>query len=328
MVARGASDRLGADGRDRGQLVLLGAITLSLLIVGLVVVFNSALFTETVDRESAVGPGRDAAEFADETSRNVRSLTIRVNHAREYTSQSDLEAAMVANVSNYSAVLREAYLDSGATYADVTFDPGASSYGRRAVQDEDATFENPSGGGGSDWDPINPATPTEVGWLTVNLNASELSLTETFDVILINASGDRMNVSFRRNATGYVVITSNFTATPAANTTVTCAPVSGRLLVDVLGGAVFARDCAFNASERLPGPYRVEFRDGDAATGKYEIVIKSDSSAINDDISSCPDDPVCHAPAVWTANVTVSYRSPQVGYEHTRDMEVYNRTHA
>ena len=45
--------RDGADSLDRGQLVLIGAITLAFILLGIVVVFNGVQYTETINTGDA-----------------------------------------------------------------------------------------------------------------------------------------------------------------------------------------------------------------------------------------------------------------------------------
>ena len=46
-------DRRDTGGRDRGQLVLIGAITLAFILLGIVVVFNGVQYTETINTGDA-----------------------------------------------------------------------------------------------------------------------------------------------------------------------------------------------------------------------------------------------------------------------------------
>ena len=45
--------RVGGGGHDRGQLVLIGAITLAFILLGIVVVFNGVQYTETINTGDA-----------------------------------------------------------------------------------------------------------------------------------------------------------------------------------------------------------------------------------------------------------------------------------
>jgi hypothetical protein len=114
MVSRDGQRSVGpVRDPDRGQLVLVGGVLIAVMLVGLVIVFNSALFTENVDKGGSAESARDGTEFASELQRNSRTLTIRVNHDRRYVHGSeadirqDLATSIVDNFSGYNAVLSE-----------------------------------------------------------------------------------------------------------------------------------------------------------------------------------------------------------------------------
>ena len=93
---------------DRAQLVLVGAIAIGIVLIALTTVLNSAVFTENVDGGRSVEVTGDVKEFDREAIRNVRSTTLRINHAKDYkdgsTGEDALEDDVARNVSNYSAV--------------------------------------------------------------------------------------------------------------------------------------------------------------------------------------------------------------------------------
>lgn len=310
--------------------MLVGAVTIAVLLVGLVVVFNSALFTETVDQESAIQASGDATEFMTGTERDLRSLLLRVNHAREYDSDAAVNASISENVTAYNLVLTESYADASTTVVNVSVDADEGENGRRIVQNEEDEFTQPTTGSET-WTPVGSPTTSRaaVGRLVVNLNVSELSTTEEFSVRLTNASGAFYEASFQRNATGTVLVRTNVSSNHAANGTVKCRSVGGRLLVDVMAGEVFGRSCGFNASSFVEGPYQVQFRNGDAASGEYGVVTREES-AVDPQVAPCS--PVatspgpCSSPIVWSTNVTLNYRSSQVSVERNTTLEVYNGT--
>lgn len=57
----------GSDGRDRGQVILIGAITLAFIIIGVVVIYNGVLYTETL---SSADTGQ-SADVVETTEREI-----------------------------------------------------------------------------------------------------------------------------------------------------------------------------------------------------------------------------------------------------------------
>jgi hypothetical protein len=317
---------------DRAQLMLVGAVTIAVLLVGLVIVFNSALFTETVDQESAVQTGNDAVLFMSQTERDLRSLALRVNHGRTYKNDTLVNASMARNVSRFDRILSESYAGASAIYVNVTYRPADSENGRRLVQSSDAKFTNPGAGPANSWSPVTKSPRSDVGWMLFNLNTSMVAITEDFTVRVDNDT-DFYEASFRRNATGFVVVQVNVSANHAANGTIKCRPASGRLLVDVMYGKVYPSSCVpestggeFNGTDaHLEPPYNVTFDDANRAGGRYDIVVR-DEGSVNGGFDDCPDPDACQSAAVWALNSTMEFRGTQVGFRKNVTVEVYNDT--
>lgn len=76
------------ESNDRGQVILIGAITLAFIILGIVIVFNGVLFTETISS----GDTSQSAATADKIELEVtHGVACAVEHAEEDTS-ADIEA--------------------------------------------------------------------------------------------------------------------------------------------------------------------------------------------------------------------------------------------
>jgi hypothetical protein len=320
--------------RDRAQLMLVGAVTIAVLLVGLVIVFNSALFTETVDQESAVQTGDNAVLFMSQTERDLRSLALRVNHGRTYKNHALVNESMERNVTQFDRILSESYAGASSMYVNVTYRPEDSQNGARLVQSSDDDFRRPNTPK-RNWSPVT-SPRTDVGWMLFNLNTSMVSITEDFTVRVDNGTGpskDFYEASFRRNATGFVVVQVNVSANHAANGTIKCRPASGRLLVDVMYGEVYPSSCVpesaageFNGTDaHLEPPYRVEFEDSSRAGGRYDIVARNNQST-NGHFDDCPDTDACQSAAVWALNSSIEFRGSQVGFRKNVTVEVYNDT--
>ncbi|WP_265111288.1 DUF7261 family protein [Halosolutus halophilus] len=75
--------------RDRGQLILIGAITLAFIILGVVVVFNGVLYTETLSSSATSQSASDAATTEAEVARGIGCLAENVNGDADVTNPSD-----------------------------------------------------------------------------------------------------------------------------------------------------------------------------------------------------------------------------------------------
>ena len=68
---------------DRGQLLLIGAITVAFIILGLVVIFNGVLFTETLSTGTSSQSGSDAQTTETEIRHGIGCLIEEVEEPED-----------------------------------------------------------------------------------------------------------------------------------------------------------------------------------------------------------------------------------------------------
>lgn len=314
------SEDIGA-GRERAQLILVGAIAIAVVLVGLTIILNSAVFTENVAGGSSVEVTGDVSEFDREAVRNVRSLAYRVNHDYAYTSQSDVRTDLAENVSAYSHILAESYADTGSVYVNVTLD-GVDEYGDRIVQREDSNFSDDTPPHPQSWSTIDE--PFKLGWFVANFDVENVSRTERFYVSLRNESGTELNVSIKRDPSNRLQVNSSIGGSHVSN--VTCSPENGRVLLDVVEGTSYNGGCQFNSTSYLEPPYdRLRFVDGERVEGKYDIVVNETSSpGVGNACTVAAVDFPCTSEVVWSLNATTSYQTGSIRYESTHEVPVYD----
>lgn len=330
--------------RDRGQVLLIGAVAVAFVLLGLVVVYNAQLSARPTST-GATGAVEEAEELNREARRNARVLAVRTNHAEPYyDNESSLNAAVNDSFRSYDILLARSYGESTGAVVGVRY-AGASQTGTRVVQSVDRPFTEPAGAGpnATEWTPAERDTSRQnpprwdVGWLVLNLNVTDLSETDPFVVRVYNATDDptasprRTTYRFQRNETGSTVVDVNVTttATGLSPRGATCNPTGNRSLVDLRRGFSFTGNCTFGPSvSALDGPHEVEFRHGDRATGQFTLVTNATASERSDlnDLSGCAAvsgaEP-CNTPAVWSARVATAYTTADVSYENEQNVTVY-----
>lgn len=317
----GTADTSGEGGEDRAQLLLVGAVAIALVVIGLVVVINTVLYTENVATSEGADRANDAAKFDYEGQRGLQTIVFRVNHRGRNVTADGLKRRINRNVTNYTFLLSEVYASSSPVFVNLSYDNDSSEFGKRIVQAEDAGLNSTTGT--STWSPVDPSDREAVGRLVINLNVTATSQDE-FGVIVSNGTDD-VDVEFNRTGNSF---DSNFeveaTRSWAPDSSTTCDPTGGRLLVDVLDGRVFSGQCSFNSTQGLEGPYSVQFVDGDNAIGKYGIVTnETDASLPRCTSGGVAPDEICVSPAVWTANVTLTYNANRVQFQKETNITVY-----
>jgi hypothetical protein len=321
-------------GSDRAQLLLVGAIGVAFIIVGMAVVVNSMVLSGVGESSEAVTAGGDVERLNHEVRRDTRSLVIHTNHYEVYEDASGLNASLRSNVTEYSRLLGSTYARSGGAFVDVSF-VGRNRTGTRIVQSTDAEFTGT--GGQTDHTLLGPTPPNTVGvgspgplgWFVMNVNASETSdrTKGWFTVVVVGDDGERLELSMNQNATGEGVssaldVESDVSTTPGADGNVTCISTGDRVLIDVVAGrCVNDPTKRFRTVDSLASPYRVRFANGSDAVGKYALVTNRTTTP-----NCASGDAPCRAPAAWSVDVSVTYRTEQVAYRNVQPVTVYNES--
>lgn len=315
---------------DRAQLILVGAIAIGIVLIGMTIVLNSAVFTENVAESNSVDVTGDVTEFDREAVRSVRSLTLRVNHATEYKTsggsngRAALAADLRSNVSNYSRIVGVSYADTGSVFVNVTLD-SVGENGTRIVQDVDGDFSG-NGNGAGNGAPVGdtwPITqdPYELGWFAMNLDVE--NVTDPFSVEVNNASSSLV-IEFQQTSGGKLRIDSS------AGQPVDCTPRNGRVFVDVAEGTAYCGGAqgrtSFNSTGYLQPPYTsLWFVDGHNGRGKYDVVINGTGSNTLPHVPPCASvQEPCESAAAWTVELTTKYETGNIAYDRTHNVSVYD----
>lgn len=308
---------------QRAQLILVGSIAIAIVLIGLTIVLNSAVFTENVAGGSSPTVTDEVTQFDREAVRNVRSLTVRINHASVYAGTGAGEAAIDAdvgeNVSTYSRLMAQSYADTGSVYVNVTYE-GTETFGNRIVQPEDGDFS--SNPGGTSWTPVDD--PFLLGRFVMNVDVTNSTTGEPFFLNITDSDGSTLNVSMQKTTEGELDLNSSIDGGNVSETT--CTPKNGRVLLDVVHGTAYTGDCSFNSTGYLEEPYtRLHFENGGKLRGKYDLVMNRSDPASLSGVPNCAsvNDP-CRSVAVWSVNVTTRYDRGSFSFERNHNVTVYD----
>lgn len=294
---RSNGDSRDDPGHDRAQLLLIGAITLAFIILGLVVVVNSVLLTETLSSGDSGRSGSQAATVEHELEAGIGGIAHRGNLRWDEL-----------GYDTYNGTLREVIEDDGfrSRYQNVTGNSrpvivNVSVDGIPENQQARArTDESVNGRFGS------LVTNRRIGHLSFDLQSNGDDATVTVE----KATGDSIEI---REVT--VDGEPGFEITDETNTK--CVIGNDRAEIDLVTGAVNATvDGSCDRRFIDPSTPTTVTIDGDTdASGTYDIVAKRDSEIINDG-SIDPH-------AAWAVDVTVTYDSSDVSYERPYRVFLY-----
>ncbi len=298
---------------DRGQILLVAALALAAVFVLLTVVVNSAIFTENLaSRGETVGSDEALTLRAAVVDSVGETMTYANRHNN--TNDETLARNLSAETASVSAALSRHYVADGAI-VEVT-GPHEFTNGTRIVD------ENESGSTfvGANDSVTNWTIASDVGVRAYHLNVSNGSVAEgsfgTDDAFSVTVENDtaewRANVT--KDSTTFTVGVSG----PSDEGTCEVDGSPEYVRVDLTEGTVAGEPCApLQFAEGVSSPYDVSYRNGDAVTGNYSLVVdRDDYEAVNDNLTDIAetDDPYAHD-AVYSAVVRYHYDGPRLHYE-------------
>lgn len=317
------------NGTTRAQLILIGALLLATVIFGLSLLLNSLLFSGAASSGGANAAIGQTQTLEFEVQQSVRSVGLRVNHARRNVTAGQLGPAFAANVSAFSRLYDESKAAAGSATVTVRYDNASSTLGYRIVQTHDAHFTDQTAD--PSWTLVPDSSQTAVGWFTANVAIGNTSTGQPFVVTAENASAE---LTLQLTADGGNLSVESELDGPAglATSDVTCGATSGRALVDLYDGSAYTGDCEFDGLGALEGPIGVEFDHADRVEGRYSLVLNRSNGNFGTEYLTCVDggtgrppgdaDP-CYAPVIWSANLTTVVQTDRVSYENAYNLTIY-----
>ena len=325
---------------DRAQLILITGLTLAVLLVAVVLLLNTVIYTENLATRGVDAGGTDAAEFRASTGADVGEMIDRANRDEGATVE-----FVIGVVETYRDQVRDHRLQDG-TVVDVVPDEGSAVTGWYVAQDrlgndtdpEYRTFtaDDEAGTDGANWTLATNVTATRGYGLTIDADSvSELdaAANETFeeDAYTLQVTGtDGSSWSL------YVYRTdsdSNVTVTVAGESVEsrTVEPVTDDaginvVQVDITDGTV--NGAGWSALRWAEGvedgstAYAIAYEHGDRIAGTYELTIKeagtTDVIGSDDRYGTDPSNTSASPyalDAVYGMEVTVRQHTPTLRFE-------------
>lgn len=319
--SRGNDD--GGDG-DRGQLVLVTALVIAVVLVALVLLVNAAIYTENLaTRDPSVGAD-DALAYRHTVVDGVGGVVVRENRA-EYDDRADLEANVTASVERLDAAVADASLDGGVS---ATVNESTLSYADGRLVRQTTTGRNFTDASGlrADWtlasDVVGARNYAATVEPTVQTDAANASGDAFGVVVADNDSTDTWEAYVYENAAGEVVLAVQNAS--ESSPTAACTTTETEATVGFTAGTFAGESCpALSWATGVDEGYQLRYVNGDAAVGTYDLTVRTESAGVvetanlNDGTASDDPDSPYHVPAVYAAETAVSYDGPELVAEWT-----------
>ncbi|QLD87092.1 hypothetical protein HWV23_15630 [Natronomonas halophila] len=298
--------------RDRGQLLIITAISLAILLVLMALALNTAVYgvIHAGGADDDLREERSAVRYEDDVRRGIAGLIPAVDETTDGdydTHRMNLSRA-VANWSHVAG--RQEVTDGVATNASLA----EARFETDVVHDnESRAFTNRSDA--ANWavaDNLSAVDRYEMGIARERLvNTSDCSAEGTCFELTVDG-GAWVLTAYRTNQK--VVIRID------AGDTTKCETTNPPVAVNLTNGSFDHADCSGETFTPVDGesgaPYAIRYANADNVTGTYELrgegrVDESDYHAAGSGASPRV------VPRLVGANVTVTYRSPELHYRTT-----------
>jgi hypothetical protein len=303
------------DGDDRGQLLLVAGFAIAVTIVALVLLLNTAIYTENLATRDVDTGSSEALAYRDTVDDELWTVVsdAALNGGDE-TDRSAVEGNVTARIDrfeNYSS--RHTLADGAATAVDVV----AFHEGRR-VRQTDPTRNLTDGTGDPGWEMASDVEGVERFDLntTGGLYTTSDPANDSFrvDVVGGDGSGDRWSLYVYNDTTDdpTVAVKNGSDAAP----TVVCADLvsDDPPRVGLRAGTVNGAGCdAIDFAAGTTPPYEVSVTYGNRSRGTYDTVLNT--TAVDGSLDdTAPLDSPYWVPVVYGLDTNVTYQSSTLTY--------------
>lgn len=300
---------------DRGQILLIAALTIAVTLIGVTVLLNASVIAEVRAPDDPATDLTEASRMSDDLESGLAGMAARLNRDGHYTTNESLNAALEANVSTYldyatlSIGQHRATMLNASSPTDVqigTYVADGNRSSTLALPDADVNVSE------------RVADPAPIYGLSLNLSSGSLpGDTDAFGIELEGADGDCRLYRLEPNGSDQVdVVEYDIACGTEQNggdgTTIeTCDLAAGEQRFDFGRVAGTAEACHVNLFERVPAingtDHRLAFHHPDAIEGGYRFVV----GAVVDDTAyeESPDANPYVLPVVHAFDITLEQQA-------------------
>lgn len=299
---------------ERGQLIVVGGLALAVTLVAVALVLNAAIYTENL-------ASRDDADRIDDANAVRNDVRAGLVGAVE-TAQDSNPDSFVDQTDDADASIAEIEAEGGyyAAQDGASLSVGGVSYeeGRRLARDTEGGFESPNLGE----ETYTLAESVRVRNHTMNVSKSSLrqedDITGLIDSAVFNVTyddgTDRRSVFVYENSSGDVSVEVQDASGTRIGSICSTPANDGYATLDITAGTLGGERCAaLDFFGDLGSVYDLVYTDTHRASGTYSVIVDVSGGAAVVNDQHAPD----YSHAVYAAEATITYRSPELYYETT-----------
>lgn len=306
-------------GGDRAQLILVTGLLIAVAMVSLVLLLNTAIFTENLASRGADQSGREAVEYRATVVDGVGGL-IDPENRREHDSETNVKENVTDGIDRIDNFTARSYA-TGGTVVRINDSTVVAHEGKLIRQTDDTEdFKNESRTE-KHWRLASDVEDTRAFTVTVD----DADLVDTTDGnarsdgafhVLLDGGSDDWEAFVYKETPGPDIVVGNATG---GGVTERCRTSEPEATINLTAGTLNGESCAgLDWADGISGDYDIEYRHGGNASGTYNLTINTTTGAsvnttnLNDGTGN-PTSPY-HVPAVYSTTFNLTYTSPTLDY--------------
>lgn len=294
--SRGGVNTLGEEttGRDRAQIILVGAFALAVVFVTLALVMNAAIYTQNLATRSETAGTADAHAFQRATETAAEKSFHYANTVND-SAYTDLEANVTDAMQTYDNVSRVQAARNG-HLAEVSR-PDTTD----GTNITDDTGDLQSATDSDDWTLATGVDRTRRFRVDIDTWNGNGTVDEEFRVVADDVETWYLNVSYDGSEYEIGVNDSGSYTTCATTTTPS-------ISVDFATGTVNGDPCSAMDLEDVSGSYTLQFENGSVASGQYRVIV---------DVPRVDANGPSREEVLYDMTVDMTYWTPELRYQTT-----------
>lgn len=299
-----------ADVNNRGQLILVTALAIAVMLVGMVLLLNTVIYAENLATRGADIGGQDTVEYRQIVITGVGD-TVDHENERDHESYSEVHENVSAAIGRLDELIAQKHLSRSelVEISNVTLTNGTLLTHPKDTDGFNAT------GGASDWMLVSDVTATRGFVLSIDsTDVSGGSAGNGFQVVVEDGAGEQWKLFVYDDGATTVSVKNGSEGGP----TVVCSSIGPAETVDLTTGKINGEHCpGIVFGKGITSPYSISFVNGDRIGGTYELTVNrkptDPSIQANFDMPSSESAPR-YAYAIYDVTVDVRYRTNVIRY--------------
>lgn len=318
--------------RERGQLILIGGLSLAVVFVALALVLNSAIYTENLATRTSDNPADTAMQFRHDALVGAGTVIEHVNRNGGDRTYSDRYSEYQNAVDEWQG-LHASYSAVNGLFTEIRAPDGAGNEGTRVV-DDDPGSNYTSAAGQTDWTVANDA---QIRQLQMNVDKGDFpssvddgTVKDTLDgaensafYAEIDDGADSWRVAVYRDSNTDEVKVMSYDLSGGFST---CTAEGESVQIDITGETLDGTHCeALSFVDDLSNTHAISYHNAHLIFGTYELTVDRVEGSFRSEVdaenggSTYFDNPGDGAPyttpAIYSATIELVYDGPSVTYE-------------